>query len=163
MGCTSSHSVAPDDQPPSTKVHDDQHQAPNIDSRGTWTVEKWLTGCEVDGAIAKALFPAPADKLDAVQCLADLRALGVQGDADAARAALRERLVAGNALELLVDCVLPAVLQLAAGEAASAKELHSKFVAEGSGFTLTYGGLSTFYSGLEGKVGPPEAHAECGA
>ena len=39
--------------------------------------------------------------------------------------------------------------------AATATELHAKFVQQGDAFTLSFGGLKTFYGGLEGLVGVP--------
>ena len=38
----------------------------------------------------------------------------------------------------------------------TAVELHDKFRQTGEGFTLTYGGLSTFFGGLERLVGAPD-------
>ena len=39
--------------------------------------------------------------------------------------------------------------------ATSGIELHSKFVQEDGAFTLDYGGIGVFFSGLEGLVGSP--------
>ena len=38
---------------------------------------------------------------------------------------------------------------------ASGAELHSKFVQAGNSFTMNYSALSTFFGGLEAKIGPP--------
>jgi len=44
---------------------------------------------------------------------------------------------------------------MAEANAASGAELHSKFVAEGTGRRLSFGDLSRFFGGLEGLVGAP--------
>ena len=42
-----------------------------------------------------------------------------------------------------------------AGGAATGQELHDKFVQDGGAFTMSYGGLDTFFGGLEGLIGAP--------
>ena len=46
--------------------------------------------------------------------------------------------------------------KLARQPAATAKGLHDKFSQEPDTFSLEFKGLSTFYSGLEGVIGPPQ-------
>eukprot|EP00965_Chrysotila_dentata_P118261 3909329-Pleurochrysis_carterae.AAC.2 len=41
--------------------------------------------------------------------------------------------------------------------ATSGAQLHEKYKADGRVFELDFKGLSTFYSGLEGIIGPPQA------
>ena len=55
---------------------------------------------------------------------------------------------------------LPELLaqELLGVEAVTSSELHDKFIADGETFTLSYAGLSTFYSGLAGLVGVPSSN-----
>ena len=53
-----------------------------------------------------------------------------------------------------------AVMELCEREAATGMELHNKFKQEGAGFTLAFGGLRTFFGGLEKLVGAPDAKLE---
>ena len=48
-----------------------------------------------------------------------------------------------------------AVRDLSHARAATARELQNKFVEEGDTFRLAYGGIDTFFNGLEGLIGPP--------
>ena len=56
-------------------------------------------------------------------------------------------------LERLADCVWGGCRKLCAAGAATGLELHEKFVQEGGAFTMSYGGLDTFFGGLEGLIG----------
>jgi NLR family CARD domain-containing protein 3 len=48
--------------------------------------------------------------------------------------------------------------ELSRAKAVTGLELHDKFLGESDAFTLSYGGLSTFYSGLAGLIGAPSAN-----
>ena len=61
-----------------------------------------------------------------------------------------EQVIAG-----MVDLVWEAAQSLNAAKAATASQLNAKFAAEGGGFDMKYGDLSTFFHGLEGKIGSP--------
>ena len=54
-----------------------------------------------------------------------------------------------------VDTLWPKLLSLANLGAATAGELHQKFVDEAQGFDLEYAGLKSFFGGLEAVVGAP--------
>ena len=54
----------------------------------------------------------------------------------------------------MTDEVWAGACNLVESKAATSMELHDRFVSDGGAFTLSYGGLSTFFSGLEGRIGP---------
>ena len=57
----------------------------------------------------------------------------------------------------------PRLERLARARAATGAELHSKFLQDGNfDFELVYGDLSTFFGGLEAKVGPPDPNVAQG-
>jgi len=116
-----------------------------------WRVEAWLLGQRgVTAAVAAARLAgeSPADEL------AFARGLDCTGEA------LQERLLKGGALAKLVACLAESLSQLQHAQAATATELHDKFVADGKGFTLKLGGLKDFFSGLETIVGSPSPQVE---
>lgn len=86
--------------------------------------------------------------------LAYAQALGAL-DAEARTAVVRKLLEDGDVLSALAAEVSRAAEELVGASAATAKELNSKFVADGGCFTMLFGDLSTFFSGLEGRVGTP--------
>ena len=92
--------------------------------------------------------PGPADEL------AFLRGL------PCTKEALRDQLEQGGILDRLADCLSKSLTELQAAHAASAEELHDKFVADGKGFTLKLGGLKKFYGGLESIIGTPSPQVE---
>ena len=54
----------------------------------------------------------------------------------------------------MTEAVWQAAKKLAAAAAASSDALHDKFVQDGA-FIMEYGGLDTFFGGLEGLIGEP--------
>ena len=56
----------------------------------------------------------------------------------------------------------PGVQQLATAGAATASELHDKFVQQGEGLDLGFGDIDTFFGGLEGIVGAPNPMIQTG-
>lgn len=64
-------------------------------------------------------------------------------------------------LDAMVDVTWEAAQKLNAATAATGSKLNDKFAADGGGFNLKYGNLSTFYGGLEGKIGAPSPKSEC--
>ena len=47
------------------------------------------------------------------------------------------------------------VRSLTRAKAATARELHAKFVEDGGTYELSFGGIDKFFGGLEGLIGPP--------
>ena len=117
-----------------------------------WDAAKFLAdgvAASVAAALLKPLQPSGGGATPpGQQALAFVKALGTAPDR---RACVRALLLAG--LDELTDGVVAAAEGLSEGSAASAAELSSKFAAET--FTLSYSSLSAFFSGLEGRVGPP--------
>ena len=68
---------------------------------------------------------------------------------------IRERLERGGVIGHLAKCLATSLEELQAGHAATAEELHDKFVADGNCFKLQLGGRENFDDGLEGIVGRP--------
>jgi ADP-ribose pyrophosphatase len=117
----------------------------------SWTASGWLAALGVADPVANALLGGaqPFDELHAFRALAS---------ATTSEAALAERLRSGGVVEALAKAVLPALQKLVTAPAATGEELdaqHGKFAQEGKAFTMTYGDLSTFFGGLEKKIGPP--------
>ena len=114
----------------------------------TWTTSAWLSGFGVATQVASALLGGarPFSELQAVRSLAS---------AAPTEAAVADRLRAGGIVEALAKIIHPELRRLMAG-ASTGGELHGKFMQEGKAFTMKYGDLSTFFAGLEGKIGAPE-------
>ena len=125
-----------------------------------WTAAQWLSGSHVQRAVADALCDETTSSNHQLKCI---RELGCSGDASLAREALRSALLSGQVVDKIVECVLPSLIELTSDVVSSAEELHGKFMAEGSAFTLSYGGLEEFFGGLEKKIGAPQASATCAA
>lgn len=114
--------------------------------RGGWSAATWLSSLEgVNGVLAATLLSrAPnASELDALRWLG-----GNMRDA----AELAAHLYSSSLVESLAACLLPALHELAASDAASTSEVSSKFAGR---IELNYGGLDAFFGGLEGQVGAP--------
>ena len=111
-----------------------------------WTASAWLSGFGVVAEVARTLLGGsrPFNELQAVRSLAS-----------STEAALADRLRAGGIAEALAKIIHPELQRLTEG-ASTGGELHGKFVQEGKSFTMKYGDLSTFFAGLEGKIGAPE-------
>ena len=119
----------------------------HTESAQPWTAEGWVSSLRaVDPIVAKALVGGAKDELAA------LRALGASADKET----LSRRLGEANINGALADVLLPQLQALAAPAAAAGDVgLQAKF-AEGAAFDLKYGDLSTFFRGLEGKIGAPD-------
>ena len=119
-------------------------------STDKWTGEGWLASLGVTRHLSKALLgePLPEDELDAA------RELGATITSEALADGFR------TSVEAMAAQVLPELRKLANARASTGVELHGKFVQEGNSFTLQYGDLSTFFSGLEGKIGAPDPKVE---
>ena len=84
-----------------------------------------------------------------------IRALG-RGAAEEGQKAMLQMLRDGPLLSKLAERLWHGAAELAAQRAATVNELASKFRDEAA-FTLAYGGLDTFFGGLERLLGPPSA------
>lgn len=127
-----------------------------------WSASSWLREQRVSDIVGRVLMRPLAD-LETGAAFAGAsvypgsvelhfcRALGAKGSRMALLRLLRE----GDVIETLVDALWPKLEALASTGAATATELHNKFVDEGAGFDLEYAGLKSFFSGLEAVVGAP--------
>ena len=115
----------------------------------SWKAAPWIGTLGANELIAKYAVPAAAGEDDE---LARVRAIGV-GSRDALATRLR-----GQAVEMadrLADVIWDGARALSSAGAATGHELHTKFVQDGGAFTMSYGGLDTFFGGLEGLIGAP--------
>ena len=81
-----------------------------------------------------------------------------EGSFDAIKALTRSELhevLKSAGLEGLLDSLWMGIQELRQQSAATGSQLNSKFAASDGTFTLSYGGLNTFFHGLDGLVGPP--------
>ena len=117
----------------------------------SWLAIQWLAEVEnLFGCIASALLVDPDDKerqLEGGAALAHVRALESKEE-------LKERLLEGGTIDRLCDAIWPKLEVLKAGPA-TASELATQWATEGAG-DLLYGGLSSFFSGLEPRIGSPD-------
>ena len=112
-----------------------------------WTAAKWLAASGVASSIATLLVDGAPNELEAMRALGALPEAGRQTEV--------QRRLAGITV-LLMGLIIPKLASLAEAEAATGSELHDKFASNETSFTLTYGDLSTFFGGLEKKIGAPE-------
>ena len=129
-----------------------------------WTATAWLTTQGLADIVASVLMQ-PLEDLKGEPAfdgaspypgtveLSYFRALG--RDQERGKEALGALLRGGDITQLLVDTLWPKLLSLANLGAATAGELHQKFVDEAQGFDLEYAGLKSFFGGLEAVVGAP--------
>ena len=123
--------------------------APPAMPRQVWQCGKWLS--EVDGlleCIAIALCTdEEGQELEDEGALAHCRALE---DRDQ----LLERIHSNGCLEKLADAIWPKIKVLKDGPA-TASELATQWFGQGAG-RLLYGGLPSFFNGLEPRIGSPD-------
>ena len=113
-----------------------------------WNIFSWLQGVGVHRAVANAILheaqehglsASPEDALEFVRVLKRRDEVG-------------KLLRSESALEALTDLVWSAVTSLQCAGAATSTEMQSKFAGS---VELSYGGLDSFFGGLEGVVGSP--------
>ena len=85
-----------------------------------------------------------------------VRELGSAASDAEGEALLLEVLRDGQLLEQLAAALWPAMRDLSAARAATASDLHDKFVHEGVGRDMQFGPLRIFHGGLEAMVGAPD-------
>jgi hypothetical protein len=131
-----------------------------------WSTHAWLDNLHTNDMVADTLLaplraaapPAQSPSkskaadpgLDPDLELAFIRCLGKAGSREQVHS------LVAKLLPRLTDALWKGLQELAGAKAATSTELHSKFVDEEGTFALAYGGLSKFYQGLEGVVGPPQ-------
>lgn len=119
----------------------------------TWSMSSWAEGLGVHRAVARALRRPLGHNLlgrDGSAQLSFVRALS-------SRAEVAALLAGPHGEELLseiVDVLWAGVEKLQSGEADATPSVADKFLQSAEGM-LNYGDLNTFFSGLEGKIGPP--------
>ena len=118
-----------------------------------WTAAKWLDATGITKPLATSLLGHAIVRGNGNNDLAEMRKLGSVTDDHKLRETLVERVFAG--IDSIVDLLMPQLRELSSSEAATGADLHEKF-ASAENFTLRYGGLSTFFGGLEAKIGPPD-------
>jgi hypothetical protein len=162
--CSEAESEASSDAEPPPLEADDR-----ADEAGDrWTPGGWAQSMPIGEAIAHArnagwatggVPPLPTgDTGDpALELLRDLGR-----DEGGGRDRLLSLLRCGGVTERLVDVMWPGVQQLATAGAATASELHDKFVQQGEGLDLGFGDIDTFFGGLEGIVGAPNPMIQTG-
>ena len=128
-----------------------------------WTASAFLTTKGVADIVGRVLMQPLSDLQNAEPAfegastypgtieLSFFRALGRGGSRAAILALLRD----GDVAQALADGLWDSFAAFATQAAATATELHNKFVDEGTGFDLEYAGLKNFFSGLEAVVGAP--------
>ena len=126
-------------------------------SAETLRADEWslLSWCEAAGvhrvlfsALRRAVVAQNGGRYSSEAALAFVQ--GLQS-----REAVAAVLSSAPILDTLVDLMWEGAQKLRAAPAATGSQLNDKFSADGSGFTLKYGDLSTFFGGLEGKIGAP--------
>lgn len=124
-----------------------------------WSLAVWLRSLSLERVLASAVLQPLEAHLNAPPSaaaqLAFSRALG--SVAGKTPGAMRQLLAATPLLDRLAEAMCAGFEELNAAPAATAAELHTKFVTESDAFTLSYSGLSTFFGGLDGLIGPPSA------
>ena len=114
----------------------------------------WLSSVDgVKKALADALLKDEGTRAEESQ-LELIRRLGAATSREAGEARLRALLSRAGVLDTLVRALWAAMEKLTEASAATGAELQAKFLEDGAGM-LSYGDLSTFFGGLEGKIGAP--------
>ena len=133
----------------------DVGQASPTASADAWTARGWLGSLGIDAMLEAAILrPLGEHASHPEAALAFVRSLG-QLTVEEGAGAMRELLFRGGVLDALASELQRGAAALATAAAATGAELHSKFVADGSAFELSFGSLETYYGGLEALIGPP--------
>ena len=114
-----------------------------------WTIAAWLASLSLHEHMAQALLRSSAAAAESQ--VSFVRSLAAPSGLEVILDLLR----AGEVLEKVAQSVHAQAQVLASAEAATANELVAKFCQQSSAFSMTFSGLSTFFSGLEGLVGAP--------
>ena len=121
-------------------------------SEGEWSIAAWCASLGVHEHVARTLrLGLPSHATSPESQVAFIRSLASPSGHETIVGLLHS----GALLESVAGEVHRQAQALARAEAATARELHAKFCEDGSSFSMTFSGLSTFFSGLEGLVGSP--------
>ena len=125
---------------------------PVSDNAPKWSRRDWIGSLDLNSIVADQLFAPLRNHQNHANAseLAFMKDLGRLADRDAILS-----LLSGPLLGDIADAVLAGARNLSSSRPQTGAELHDKFVSEGGSFTLSYGSLSNFFSGLEGLIGPP--------
>ena len=118
---------------------------------GEWSVNAWCASLGLHEHVATALLSQHEQMPSAQSQVAFIRSLASASSYETIMGLLQS----GALLECIAKEVHRQAQSLARAEAATALELRAKFCEDGSSFAMTFSGLSTFFSGLEGLVGSP--------
>ena len=122
---------------------------------GKWTAVGWLASQDVATSVAEALLDGGQIGDPNSPGTMELEAIQALGTKSVDEIAIH--LLKGGVVHRLAQRLHPALRTLSAcAVVADAEELHSKFVQDGSAFTLKFGDIASFYGGLEAKIGAPD-------
>lgn len=113
-----------------------------------WKLSDWLSSVGVAKVLAEALLGGATGSGEGTQ-LEQTRSIA--GEATTEQT-IAERLQLGRACEMLAELLLPELRKLTQAHAIDS-DTQSKFA---GAIELSYGGLDTFFGGLEGQVGAPD-------
>lgn len=135
--------------------------ASSVDSAiESWSAASWIASLRVSQIVADALLlPLGRGSSSMSPGGARLQLAYVMAlRRHASYSALRELLDSPALLDALANELWTSVERLTEAGAASGNELLAKFQQEPDVFTMDFGGLSTFFSGLDALVGTPSPH-----
>ena len=124
-----------------------------------WSIDTWIGSLDVVQLLARCLSAplehpsslaaaASASKRAAARGDVQLAFVKALGGVGPSHAAVRSLLLDGGIIDVLARELTDGAARLHSAAAATSQQLNSKFMSDESGFTLTYGGLSTFFGGL---------------
>ena len=116
-----------------------------------WSLLSWTESARLHRVVYAALRAAVEAKPGGYSSQASFELVRGLKSREAVAAVLSGEQVIGG----IVDLVWEAAQSLNTAKAATASQLNVKFAAEGGGFEMKYGDLSTFFGGLERKIGSP--------
>ena len=128
--------------------------------KDAWTTAAWVSGLGpianiLSESLIQPIAPNGTPPSSSAQ-IEFIRSLGGEPE-EVGKAAVLELLMGSPVLVRLADALWAEARTLARQEAATARELQSKFEDDGA-FTLRYGGMETFFGGLEKLLGSPSAN-----
>ena len=132
-----------------------------------WSALGWLSNngeIGIDEILTRALLAPLRERTGApVPALAEIAYLRALGDG-AAEADIKAVLLGPSStlIDDLSRALARATRKFAAQGAATPTELHEKFAQDSNSIHLEFGGLTSFFRGLEGVVGPPASNLETG-
>ena len=114
----------------------------------------WLGGLPAIAERLAAALLRPLEDTAPEKSAVELGYIRALGRSEEGRDAILRLLREGPLLAHLAEDLYQSAAALAKARAATAHELQSKFLEEAA-FTMSFGGMDSFFGGLEGLVGPP--------